>query len=500
MTDRRTAPCRRAGFGLIGERPLTMAELLRPDICVIGAGSGGLSVAAAAAAFGVPVVLVEQGKMGGDCLNYGCVPSKALIAAGKHAKWVADAPRFGIHAGAPAIDFAAVHAHVHDVIAAIALTDSAARFTGLGVRVLRGHARFADADTVVVDETEIKARRFVVATGSAPAVPPIPGLADTPYLTNETVFDLTERPGRLVVIGGGPIGLELGQAFRRLGAAVTVIEAATPLGRDDPECAAVVLETLRGEGVAIRAGQSVTAVKPPEAVGGDIAVTVKSERGEETVAGTHLLIAVGRKPNVDDLGLDRAGIAYGRSGIVVDKGLRTSNRRVYAIGDVAGGRQFTHVANYHAGLVIRNALFRLPVRVDDLAIPAVTFTDPELAQTGWTEAEAKRHGFAINVLRWPYHENDRAQAERQTHGHIKAITTRRGRVLGATIVGAHAGELIAPWTLAIRKRLTVRAFAELTVAYPTFAEIGKRAAVSSYSRSLTNPLLRRIITLLRRLG
>ncbi|MGZ9106428.1 MAG: FAD-dependent oxidoreductase, partial [Rhodoplanes sp.] len=253
-------------------------------------------------------------------------------------------------------------------------------------------------------------------------------------------------------------------------------------------------------GVAIRAGHSVTAVKPPEAAGGDIAVTVKTARGEEAVAGTHLLIAVGRKPNVDNLGLDRAGIAYGRSGIVVDKGLRTSNRCVYAIGDVAGGRQFTHVANYHAGLVIRNALFRLPVRVDDLAIPAVTFTDPELAQTGWTEAEAKRRGFAINVLRWPYQENDRAQAERQTHGHIKVITTRRGRVVGATIVGAHAGELIATWTLAVRKRLTVRELAELTVAYPTFSEIGKRAAVSAYSRSLTNPLMRRIIMLLRRLG
>jgi pyruvate/2-oxoglutarate dehydrogenase complex dihydrolipoamide dehydrogenase (E3) component len=478
-----------------------MPEVLRPDICVIGGGSGGLSVAAAAAAFGVPVVLVEQGKMGGDCINYGCVPSKALIAAGKHAKRLADAPRFGIHAGPPAIDFAAVHAHIHGVIAAIAPTDSVARFTGLGVRVLRGHARFADADTVVVDgETEIKARRFVVATGSAPAIPPIPGLADTPYLTNETVFDLTERPRRLVVIGGGAIGLELGQAYRRLGAAVTVIEAATPLGRDDPECAEIVLQALLGEGVAIRAGHSVTAIKPPEAAGGEVAVMVKTERGEETVAGTHLLIAVGRKPNVDDLGLDCAGIAYGRGGILVDKGLRTSNRRVYAIGDVAGGRQFTHVANYHAGLVIRNALFRLPVRVDDRAIPAVTFTDPELAQVGLTEAEAKRRGFEINVLRWPYHENDRAQTERQTHGHIKVIATRRSRVLGATIVGAHAGELIATWALAIKQNLTVRAFAELTVAYPTFAEIGKRAAVSSYSRSLTNPLVRRIVGWLRRLG
>jgi len=478
-----------------------MPDVLRPDICVIGAGSGGLSVAAAAAAFGVPVVLVEQARMGGDCLNFGCVPSKALIAAGKRAKWVTDGARFGVHAAPPTIDFAAVHAHVHGVIAAIAPTDSVARFTGLGVRVVKGRARFTDADTVVVEGVaEIKARRVVLATGSAPAIPPIPGLAETPYLTNETVFDLTELPKRLVVIGGGAIGLELGQAFGRLGSEVIVIEAATPLGRDDPECANVVLEALRKEGIAIRGGQAVTAIRPPEAAGGEIAVLVKTEQSEETVTGTHLLIAVGRKPNVDDLGLDKAGVAYESSGVVVDKSLRTTNRRVYAIGDAAGGRQFTHVANYHAGLVIRNALFRLPVRAEDRAIPAVTFTDPELAQVGLTEAEARRQGVKINVLRWPYHENDRAQTQRQTHGHIKVIASQRGRILGATIVGAHAGELIAMWALAIKQNLTVRAFAELTVAYPTFAEVGKRAAVGAYTRSLTNPLVRRIIGLLRRLG
>jgi pyruvate/2-oxoglutarate dehydrogenase complex dihydrolipoamide dehydrogenase (E3) component len=480
-----------------------MTERLEPDICVIGAGSGGLSVAAAAAAFGVPVVLIERGKMGGDCLNYGCVPSKALIAAGKHAKAIAEAARFGVSAGPPAVDFAAVHAHVHGVIAGIAPTDSLARFTGLGVRVLKGHARFTGPRTVVVEDepaAEIKARRFVIATGSSPVVPPIPGLAETPYLTNETIFDLTELPQRLLVIGGGAIGLELAQAFQRLGSAVTVIDAATPLGRNDPECAAIVLAALRREGVAIRAGDKVAAVQPPRAAGGEIGLVLKTERGEETITGTHLLVAVGRKPNVEDLGLDRAGIAVGRGGIEVDKGLRTTNRRVYVVGDAAGGRQFTHVANYHAGLVIRNALFRLPVRVDERAIPTVTFSDPELAQVGLTEAEARQQGLAFNVLRWPYHENDRARAERETAGHIKAIVTRRGRIVGAAIVGAQAGELIATWALAISEKLTIRAFAELTVAYPTLAEIGKRAAISSYSRSLTNPLLRRIISWLRRLG
>lgn len=477
-----------------------MTESIETDLCVIGAGAGGLSVAAAAAAFGVPVVLIERGKMGGDCLNYGCVPSKALIAAAKRAKAVADAPRFGILAGPPVIDFAAVHAHVHRVIAAIAPNDSAARFTGLGARVLCGHARFEDPETVVVDgQARIKARRFVAATGSSPIIPPIPGLAEAPYLTNETIFDLTALPPRLIVIGAGAIGLELAQAFRRLGSEVVAIEAAAPLGKNDPECAGIVLEALRREGVTLRAGQSAALVKHDRATG-EIAVVVKTDQGEETIAGSHLLVAVGRKPNIDDLGLERAGVAVDRNGIVVDKGLRTTNRRVYAIGDAAGGPQFTHVANYHAGLVIRNALFRLPVRADARAIPFVTFTDPELAQVGLTEAEARRQGVTINVLRWPYHENDRAQTARETHGHIKAIVNSRGRILGAAIVGAEAGELIATWALAVQRRMNIRAFAELTVAYPTRAEIGKRAAVGFYARSLTNPLVRRMIAWLRRLG
>lgn len=474
---------------------------LTPDICVIGGGSGGLSVAAAAAAFGVPVVLIEKGKMGGDCLNYGCVPSKALIAAAKHAKWIADAPRFGMTAGPPAIDFAAVHAHVHRVIDSIAPTDSVARFSGLGVRVLKGHARFVDSRTVAVaDDVAINARRFVIATGSSPVVPPIPGLAETPHLTNETVFDLTECPRHLLVIGGGAIGLELAQAFRRLGAAVTVVEAATPLGRGDPEGVETVLATLRREGIAIRAGQAVKAVRPATVPGGDLALVVDTGEGEETMTGSHLLVAVGRKPNVHDLGLDHAGIAFSPKGVSVDRGLRTTNRRVYAIGDAAGGLQFTHVANYHAGLVIRNALFRLPVRVDERALPAVTFTDPELAEVGLTEIEARKQGLQINVLRWPYRENDRARTEGETEGHIKVVTTRRGRILGATIVGAHAGELIATWALAVGRKLNVSAFAGMTVAYPTRAEIGKRAAISFYGRSLTNPAVRRIIAWLRYLG
>jgi len=475
-----------------------MPELLRPDICVIGAGSGGLSVAAAAAAFGVPVVVVEKGAMGGECLNTGCVPSKALLAAAGHAAAARKAARFGIGDGAPAIDFAKVRAHVRAVIAAIAPNDSAARFTGLGVKVIAGTARFADPDTVAVDGRFIvKARRFVIATGSRPAVPAIPGLADVPYLTNETVFDLDQCPRHLAVIGAGPVGLELAQAFRRLGAAVTVIEQAAPLAKDDPECAAVVLAALAREGVDLRFGQAVTSVS---AEADSIRLAIGDGEDAASILASHVLVAAGRKAQFADLDLERAGVRHGPEGIVVDRRLRTSNSRVHAIGDVIGGARFTHAANHQAGLVIRNALFRLPVRYDPDAVPWVTYTDPELAQAGLTEAEARRRGHHIKVLRWPYHDNDRAQAEGETSGHIKVITTRHGRILGATIVGARAGELIALWGLAVSRRLPIRAVASLVFPYPTLGEIGRRAAISSFLPGLTHPLVRRIITWMRRLG
>src|SRR6266540_994969 len=459
-----------------------MVERLTPDICVIGAGSGGLSVAAAAAAFGVPVVLIEKGKMGGECLNTGCVPSKSLIAAGKRARVIADAAVFGVSARAADIDFAKVHRHVHDVIAAIAPNDSKERFNGLGVRVIEGAARFADRKTVVVDGIEIAARRFVIATGSSPLLPPIPGLDRVPSLTNETVFDLTTRPEHLIVIGAGPIGLELAQAFHRLGSAVTVLDAGEPLAREDGECAAIVLDAVaRVEGMGSK-------------------VKVVFGEGGQAIEGSHLLIATGRKANMDGLALERAGIACDRNGIRVGKNLKTTNRRVYAIGDVAGRGQFTHLANYHAGLVIRNALFRLPVRVNADLVPRVTFTDPELAHVGLTETEARARRIAIGVLRWPYHENDRAQAERETVGHIKIVTDGRGKIVGATIVGAAAGELITAWTLAISRGLNIRAVAGMIVPYPTLAEIGKRAAVTYFLPSLTNVWVRRIIGWLRRFG
>ena len=475
-----------------------MGELLSPDICVIGAGSGGLSVAAAAAAFGVPVVLIEKGRMGGDCLNTGCVPSKSLIAAARHARAITPARAFGISARVSGIDFAAVHKHIHDVIASIAPNDSQERFTGFGVRVIAGAARFRDAHTVTVgDAFEIRARRFVIATGSSPSLPPIPGVKETPYLTNETVFDLTVLPARLIIIGAGPVGLELAQAFRRLGAEVTVLDVAAALAREDEECTAIVLDALAEEGVDLRTSVAVVRVR---AIDAGVQVVIRADGGEESIAGSHLLLATGRRANAEGLGLEQAGIRHDGAGIQVDKRLRTANRRVYAIGDVAGGAQFTHLAGYHAGLVIRNALFRLPVKVNEDIIPRVTFTDPELAHVGLREADARARRMRFRVLRWPYHEIDRARAERETRGHIKVITSARGRILGATIVGANAGELIATWALVVSERLSVRSLAGMVIPYPTLAEVGKRAATTYFLPSTRSPLVRRLVAFLRRFG
>ncbi|MCH9807003.1 MAG: FAD-dependent oxidoreductase [Alphaproteobacteria bacterium] len=473
-------------------------DTIECDICVIGAGSGGLSVAAAAASFGVSVVLIEKHKMGGDCLNYGCVPSKALIAAGKRAQLMRAPNGFGIAPSEPRIDYKAVHDHVHSVIAAIEPNDSVERFTGLGVNVIEAAARFVDKNTVEAGERRIKARRFVISTGSSPLVPPIPGLDSVPYFTNESIFDNQTKIDHLLIVGGGPIGMELAQAHRRLGSRVTVLEGMKALGKDDPEMTKVVLEHLRGEGIDIRENALVTRVEGSQ---GSVSAHIKVGDIEDVVEGTHIIIAAGRKPNVDDLGLEAAGIKYDKRGIKVDKGLITSNKNVFAIGDVIGGLQFTHVANYHAGLVIRKALFRLPfIKVNEGVVPWVTYTDPELAHVGLTEDQAvEKHG-KISVLRWPYHENDRAQAERQTSGHVKVITDKKGRILGATIVGEHAGEIISMWSLAISQKMKIKAMTGWISPYPTLSEINKRAAYKFYAGATSSPVLRKAISLLAKLG
>lgn len=473
------------------------AERLSVDLCVIGAGSGGLSVAAGAAQLGASVALVEGHLMGGDCLNFGCVPSKALLAAAKRAHAMGKGAPFGVAPETARVDWAAVRAHVRGVIDAIAPHDSQERFEGLGVRVIRAWGAFAGPDAVRAGAHLIRARRFVIATGSRAAIPPIPGLADAPYLTNETIFDLAERPDRLIVLGGGPVGMEMAQAHRRLGAAVTVIEAQRALGREDAQAAAVVLARLRAEGVDIREG--VRAARVETAPGG---LRVTLEDGA-TVDGSHLLVAAGRTPNLERLNLPAAGVEAGPQGVAVDRALRArGNRRVYAIGDAAGQGQFTHLAGWHAGLVVRSALFRLPVRADRAAIPRVTFTDPELAQIGPAEAEARAaHGARLRVLRVDYADSDRARAEGLAEGFVKVLADRRGRVLGATIVGAQAGELIGPWALAMAQRLRLGAVAGMIAPYPTLGEMNKRAAGAFYTPTLFgNPWVKRAVRLLAKLG
>lgn len=473
-----------------------MSNPLSADLAIIGAGSGGLSVAAGAAQMGAKVVLVERDRMGGDCLNTGCVPSKALIAAGEAAHAVRHSGRFGVNGHEPAIDFTKVHAHVHGVIAAISPHDSVERFEGLGVEVIKDTARFTCPDRIFAGGREIIARRFVVATGSHAFVPPIAGIRDVPYLTNETVFELTEAPGHLIVIGAGPIGIELAQAHRRLGAKVTVLEALTMMPKDDPEAVAIVRAQIAAEGIALHEG---VAVKRVVREGNSIAVAIEEAGRERTVAGTHLLIAAGRRPNTADLGLGQAGIEHDAKGIKVDQRLRTTNKRVFAIGDVAGGYQFTHMAGYHAGIVIRNALFNLPAKVDYRAVPWVTYADPELAHVGMTESAAQAKDPAAKVLKWPFAENDRAQAERATDGFIKAVIGKGGVIVGATIVGRHAGELILPWVLAVQKRLKVADMASIIAPYPTLSEVSRRVAGAWYTQRLFTERTRHVVRLMQRL-
>jgi pyruvate/2-oxoglutarate dehydrogenase complex dihydrolipoamide dehydrogenase (E3) component len=466
------------------------------DLLVIGAGAAGLSVAAGAAQLGVRTALVERDRMGGDCLNFGCVPSKALLAAAHTANAIRGARRLGLHVAIFDIDWDAVRLHVQSVVAAIAPNDSEARFTGLGVTVLRGEARFTDLNAISVDGRTITAKHFVIAAGSRPVVPPIPGLADIPHWTNAELFNLAERPTHLLILGGGPIGLEMADAFASLGCPVTVVEAATIANHDDAELVAGLRIALTQRGVTILEGVPVASAKP-----GPVLVLQDGRQ----IAGSHLLVAVGRQPNVEALNLEAAGIASTRLGIATDRGLRSmSNKRIYAVGDIAdpigiGPRAFTHVGLYHASIVIRRALFRLPARLNYAALPRVTYTDPELAQTGMTEAEAKASGGRIRILRWPMSENDRAVAERDETGLVKLVV-KGNRVIGAGILAPHAGEMIGQWTLAIARKIPLSAMAGLIVPYPTRSEAGKRAAGTFYAARLFSERTKAVVRFLGRLS
>lgn len=475
-----------------------MTEYLKPDICVIGAGSGGLGAAIAAAGLGASVVLVEKGRMGGDRLNAGGVPAMALLAAARRAHLARHAAAFGVPGEAGEVDFGRVRQHVRQVVDEVSVNDTEARLGALGVKVIREAARFADRRTVVAGDHAIRARRFVVATGSVPRVPPVPGLDGVAFLTSETVFDLPRRPRHLVVLGGDATAIELAQAFRRLGSAVTVIVAGRALGEFDREASATVLDALRAEGVAILEGADVTSVAGRAPT--NVRIQIEVDGRGETIDGSHLLLCLGRSPNTEGLDLETAAIARGPDGIGVNGRLRTTNRLVHAIGDVVPGPRSAHRAEFHAGLVVRAILFRLSIDHRRRVLPSVAFCDPEIARVGLDETAARARFRTIRILRWPYSENDRARAEREIRGFVKLVTDRRGVILGVTLVGAAAGEQIALWTLVVSRAMTVADLADAAFPYPTFGEIGKRAAITYFASAARRPSARFLVRLLRLFG
>jgi pyruvate/2-oxoglutarate dehydrogenase complex dihydrolipoamide dehydrogenase (E3) component len=450
------------------------------DLIVVGGGTAGLVASAGAAGIGARVALIEQDRLGGECLWTGCVPSKALIACARAARAACTADRFGVGVRDLGVDFGRVMEWVHRAQRRIEPHDSPERFRSLGVDVVRGTARFIGRRTLRVDGRVMSAKRVLIATGSKPAVPPIDGLADAAFLTNETIFSLERQPEALLVLGAGPIGLELAQAFARLGTTVRVLEAAPQLlPREDEELARLLGEQLAAEGVEVLLDAKVTRVSRE---GRMIRLSAAHSSGASVVVeGDALLVATGRVSNVALLETEKAGVETGKSGVVVDDRLRTTADGVWAAGDVTGGLHFTHVADYQARLVVRNAFFPLAAKADYFAVPWVTFTDPELAHVGVTEREAReRHGDGVRVWTRPFGDVDRAIADGETTGMVKLVTDRRGKILGGHVLGHGAGNMIGEVALAIKHGIPAGKLGTTTHAYPTYPEAIKQAAEGYY--------------------
>jgi pyruvate/2-oxoglutarate dehydrogenase complex dihydrolipoamide dehydrogenase (E3) component len=462
----------------------------RYNLVVVGAGTAGLVSAIGAAGLGARVALVERHLMGGDCLNVGCVPSKALLRAARAVADVRGAGRFGVEIAGPVrADFGQVMEHVRRLRASISPADSARRYRDLGVDIFFGDGVFTGPDTVRVGEQILRYTKAVIATGAGPALPPIPGIGDSGYLTNETVFSLTRLPGRLVVVGGGPIGCELAQAFGRLGSQVTLLEsAARLLGRDDPDASAIVERALAHDGVRVVLGATIERV---ERAGNERVVHVTAAGGHAHVLADNLLVAVGRVPRVEALGLDVAGVAYDlRSGIRVDDRLRTTNPRIYAAGDVCSPRRFTHHADFQARTVLRNALFLGRARASALVVPRCIYTDPEVAHVGVTAEEARERGMRVRTFAQDLAEVDRAVLDGETEGFVK-VHVREGsdRILGATIVARHAGEMLPELTLAMARGIGLGQLGSVIHTYPTQAEAIRRLG-DAYTRTRLSPRVR----------
>jgi len=468
------------------------------DLAVIGAGSAGLSIASGAAQLGRSVVLFEAEDMGGDCLNTGCVPSKAIIAAGRAAQGFREARQYGIDNAAPEVNFDGVKAHIQGVIATIAPHDSQERFEGLGVTVVREHAAFSGKTSVETDNHIVNAKRIVIASGSRASAPPIPGLDSVPYLTNETIWSMPTQPEHLLIIGAGPIGIELGQAFKRLGSDVTIVDIAAPLGRNEPEHASAIVEALEHEGVVFHAPARTKAIRKTKS-----GIAIDLEDGT-TLTGSHLLVAAGRAPNVETLNLEAAGVNYSRRGVATDINLRTSNPSVFAAGDVAEGKGgLTHAAGYHAGVLIKGFYFMPPglnrlLAKADADIPAAIYSEPGLASIGMTEADAKEAGLEYRTTTSEFSGNDRAIAERRTTGSVKIVATKGGKILGASVLGEEAGNLIQVLQLAKANGVKLSALAQHIAPYPTRGDAIRAAASAFYTQQVFSPKTRKLAGFLSR--
>lgn len=468
------------------------------DLGVLGGGAAGLTAAAGAAQFGAKTIIVEKYKeLGGDCLHFGCVPSKTLIRTAGVWHIIRRSMDFGLPGlSMPAVDLGAVMDRVQSVISKIQKHDSTERFCGLGAEVRFGQPRFVDDHVVEVDGARISAKAWMLSTGSSPALPPVEGLAETPYWTNETVFSQRTLPSRLLVLGGGPIGLEMAQAFQRLGSQVTVVEfMGQILGPEDADIAEILRGRLEGEGMEILTGTK--AVKA-ESNGSTIHLTVAPAQGEgqtKVLKADALLVATGRKPNLEDIGLEAAGVEFDLRGIPTDARMRTNIRHIYACGDVNGQFPFTHVAGYEAGVALSNIVLKVPRKSDYTKVAWCTYTDPEIASIGLNEKRARKDKVEYRVLEEQFAENDRALAEGEELGKIKVLIRPNGKLLGCQIIGAHAGELIHEWVAALWGGMKLSTLAGAIHVYPTLSEISKRAAGNYFAEKLFSERTKSILRL-----
>jgi pyruvate/2-oxoglutarate dehydrogenase complex dihydrolipoamide dehydrogenase (E3) component len=452
------------------------------DIGILGGGAAGLTVASGAAQLGAKALLIEKEPLlGGDCLHYGCVPSKTLIHSAHVYHLMKTGSRFGLpEMEVPPVDFSRIANRIQEVINVIQKHDSEERFCGLGAKVMFGEAVFQDEHIIQLDGNRFSAKNWVIATGSSPVAPPIPGLHETGFLTNKEIFSLDRLPESLTILGGGPIGIEMAQAFNRLGSRVTVVDRSDQiLGKEDKDMADMVMEVLAGEGVVFHLGAAIEMVG---VAGAQKTVAIKeTSGGSVTLKSDNILVAMGRGANVDGLNLESIGVDFEPGGILVDSRLRTSQKHIFAAGDVSGGFQFTHAAGYEGGIVVSNAVFHLPRKTDYTHLPWCTYTDPELASIGMNEISARNAGLDYTVWTETFQDNDRSLAEGETTGMVKMILDKKEKPLGVQILGPRAGDLIAEWVAALNGKVKLSTLAAAVHPYPTLGEINKRVVGSYFS-------------------